>query len=97
MSSTAPSLETLRTILRRHLPAGYHAFIFGSRATGAARPGSDWDIGIMGPDELPLRTLGSISEELEELPTLHSFEVVDLSTVPERFREVALRKTIALV
>ena len=31
-------------ILREFLPAQYGAVLFGSRATGGARPGSDWDI-----------------------------------------------------
>jgi hypothetical protein len=37
-----------------------------------------------------------IKEELEELPTLHSFEVVDLATTASAFREAALRESVPL-
>lgn len=65
--------------------------LFGSRSRGTARPGSDWDIGIFGPGPLRGAILERIREELDDLPTLHSFDVVDLATVPEPFREMALR------
>lgn len=97
MVSTAPTLETLKEVLRRFLPTGYHALLFGSRATGTAQPNSDWDIGILGPAELPLAAAGDLREAFEELPTLHTIEIVDLTTVPETFRAVALRKTIPLI
>lgn len=97
MASTAPDLETLRTVVRRHLPeGGYRAFLFGSRAAGTAAPNADWDIGIDGPDELPGHVLQRIAEDLEELPTLHRFDVVDLKTVSASFRESALRNTVPL-
>lgn len=97
MASTAPDLETLSAVVRRHLPAGgYRAFLFGSRASGTAAPNADWDIGIEGPRELPGHVLQRIAEDLEELPTLHRFEVVDMATVPEKFRESALRHTVPL-
>lgn len=97
MASTAPTLETLTRVLRRFLPAGYRAVLFGSRATGTARPNSDWDIGVLGPTELPLIAAGNLREAFEELPSLHTIEIVDLSTVPETFRAVALRNAITLI
>lgn len=97
MASTAPTLEMLQRVLRQFLPSGYRALLFGSRATGTARPNSDWDIGILGPTELPLAAAGNLREAFEELPTLHTIEIVDLSTVPDTFRAVALRKTIPLL
>ena len=94
---TTPNLVEVAEILKRHLPEGYQAVVFGSRATGKARKGSDWDIGILGPKPLRNIILGDIREELEEMRTLHTFDVVDLTTVPDYFRRVALRKTIKLV
>ena len=94
--STAPDLAELSRLLKRLLPAGYHTVLFGSRATGQGRPGSDWDIGILGPATLRGALVQAIREQLEELPTLHSFDVVDLTSVPENFREVALRNAIRL-
>lgn len=96
--STVPRLEEIVMILQRHLPSKeYRAVLFGSRATGQARPGSDWDIGIWGPQHLRGAVLQAIRDDLAELRTLHRFEVVDLSTVPPAFRDVALQHTITLV
>jgi predicted nucleotidyltransferase len=95
-TATTPDLAAVSKILKAHLPDGYSAVLFGSRATGRARPASDWDIGIIGPAALRGAVLQAIHEALDELPTLHSFEVVDLSTVPNAFREEALRHAINL-
>ncbi len=89
--ATAPKIEDISQILKRHLPVEYGAVLFGSRAAGRARPGSDWDIGVLGPAALGGAVIETIREELDELPTLHSFDVVDLTTVPEYFRETAVR------
>jgi hypothetical protein len=35
-----------------------------------------------------------VREALDGLRTLHSFDVVDLSTVPEGFRDLALRHAV---
>ncbi len=96
--STTPDLEEIAAILRRHLPSGeYGAVLFGSRATGRVRTGSDWDIGILGPQPLRGATVQAIRDELDELRTLHSFDVVDLTTVPDCFRAIALQQAVNLV
>lgn len=97
MPSTAPDLESLGAIVRRHLPSdSYRAFLFGSRARGTAAPNADWDIGIEGPKELPGHVLQRILADLEDLPTLHSFDVVDMKTVSESFRRTAMSQTLPL-
>jgi hypothetical protein len=45
---------------------------------------------------VPLERLARLRADLEELPTLRSFDVVDLAHVSERFRREALRTAIAL-
>ncbi len=97
MAGTAPEIEDLRRIVRRHLPSqAYRAFLFGSRARGTAAPAADWDIGIEGPEELPGHVIQRILADLEDLPTLHRFDVVDLSTTSESFRRSAMRSTVPL-
>lgn len=96
--STAPDLNQIIAVLQRHLPsAEYHAMLFGSRAQGTARPGSDWDIGITGPQRIRGTVLQAIREDLADLRTLHTFDVVDLTTVPATFRDVALQHAVHLV
>jgi len=67
-----------------------------SRARGTAAPNADWDIGIEGPEELPGHVLQRILADLEDLPTLHSFDVVDMTTVSESFRRTAMIQTLPL-
>jgi predicted nucleotidyltransferase len=95
-TGTAPDLERVRGVLRRHLRGEHRAILFGSRAHGSARARSDWDIGIVGPRPLRGAVIQRIRDELEALPTLHSFDVVDLNTVPEGFRAAALANAVAL-
>jgi hypothetical protein len=94
-----PAFDThqLGAIVRRHLPAAsYRVVLFGSRARGAARRGSDWDIGVLGPAPIRGAVLQRIRDDLEHLPTLAAFDVVDLSTVPPAFRESVLQEAVDL-
>lgn len=86
----AVAAEFAAAVIRRHLsdPA-YHVFLFGSRATGKAGERSDIDLGIEGPRPVPRPALTAIQDELEEAPTLYSFDVVDFARVPEKFRRIA--------
>jgi predicted nucleotidyltransferase len=68
--------------------------LFGSRATGHARSTSDWDVGILGPQRLRGALLQAIRDDLDALPTLHTFDVVDLADVPEDFRDRALSDAV---
>lgn len=96
-NSTVPNLTEVTQILKHHLPEHYQAVLFGSRATGQARPNSDWDIGLLGPQPLRGALLERIREDLEALRTLHSFDVVDFNRVPDFFRQTALKQVVRLV
>jgi predicted nucleotidyltransferase len=90
--------ETLKReillIIGRHLDLErYRVFFFGSRVTGRCTDRSDVDVGILGPAEVPTGVLGAIREEMEELPTIYTLDLVDFTTVSEAFRAVALAQT----
>jgi predicted nucleotidyltransferase len=88
---TASDIETAAAaIIRKHLGSEYRIFLFGSRAGGSARKGSDYDIGIEGPKRVLWETLARIEEELEDLPTLATIDVVDFFNVTDSFRRVAM-------
>lgn len=85
-------------IAGRHLDLSvYRMFFFGSRVTGTSSERSDIDVGIEGPAEVPLNALWAIREEIDELPTLYSIDVIDFSVVSEGFKKVALENTEPLV
>ena len=64
--------------------------LFGSRATGAARPESDFDIGVLGESPLPLADYYRILDELDEIPTLFSIDLVDLNRSSPALRDAAV-------
>lgn len=74
----------------KHLNLKTHrVFFFGSRVTGKGSDRSDIDVGIEGPQEIPLLTMAHIKEEIEQLPTLYTIDVVDFKAIPEKFGIVA--------
>lgn len=86
----------IKQIVFKHLsPKEYKIFVYGSRATGRARQWSDWDIGIMGGHPVDSTALMNAEEELEEsLDIPYNVDIVDFSTVSQRFRDLALAKVI---
>ena len=73
--------------LRRH-----RVFLFGSRVTGNARPYSDFDIGVIGDEPLPLDDFYAIEDQLDDLPTLYKIDWVDFNRVSPRFSERATQQ-----
>lgn len=69
----------------------YKIFFFGSRVRGDNFPRADIDIGIMGENSLPPEIKFRIEEEIENLPTLYRFDIVDFSQVSEEFKKEALK------
>jgi len=77
-------------IVGKHLDLNqYRVFFFGSRVEGKGDERSDIDIGIEGPKNIPLETIARIKEDLSNLPTLYSFDVVDFTQADDDFKEVA--------
>jgi predicted nucleotidyltransferase len=69
----------------------YRIFFFGSRVKRDNFPRSDIDIGIEGPEEISARTKLEIEEELDNLPTLYKFDLVDFKKVSSEFKREALK------
>ena len=63
---SAEHAAIVRDVLRRFLPAGARAFVFGSRAHGHARRYSDLDLALAWDRPLGLRLMGEIAEALSE-------------------------------
>ncbi len=69
----------------------YKVFFFGSRVKGDSFPRADIDIGIEGPKEIPGNLKLEIEEEIDKLPTLYKFDVVDFKNISDRFKKEALK------
>ncbi len=90
--------EKIRNVIRANIDLNVHkAFFFGSRITGKARNGSDFDVGIMGEKEVPDEILRKIKDELDSLKTLCNVDVVDFSKADKQFKDVALSEIEEIV
>lgn len=84
--------KEVKEIVGKHLDLNkYKVFFFGSRVKGSNFNVSDVDIGIMGSEKIPVEIKMDIEEEIDELPTLHTFDVVDFNDVSEDFKEEAFK------
>ncbi len=70
---------------------GYRVFLFGSRASGQARERSDFDVGVLGDEPLPVDVFFAIEDAFDRLPTLHTIDWVDFGRVSTKFRREALK------
>lgn len=69
---------------------------FGSWVTGKARVNSDIDIAIEAPEGLSMADYAALWNWVDELPTLYSIDLVNLSEVGPHFRQEILRQGIVL-
>lgn len=82
-------IERAAGTIRRHLPNAV-IYLFGSWAEGTAYPESDIDLAIDIAKEIPILTMYHIREDIERLPTLRRFDIVDLNAVSRELKEAIL-------
>ncbi len=89
--------ELIKEIITRYLDEDkYDIFLFGSIASGNENKYSDYDIGIIGKNEVPGYKIANIQADLEESNILRKVDVVDFSIVTKNFKKTALKKIIKL-
>lgn len=76
---------TVRAILARHLPPGVQVAVFGSRAGGRVKPGSDLDLALLADGPLPLEVLADLAEAFDESPLPWKVDLVDRACVSAAF------------
>jgi predicted nucleotidyltransferase len=82
----------IRKIIGRYLDLRRcRIFFFGSRVAGSHSERSDIDIGIQGPKEISGAIMVEIRDEIDKLPTLYRFDILDFGNVTTEFREAAMR------
>ena len=80
-------LKIVHDILSRHLP-GREVQIFGSRATGRAKPHSDIDLVIMGDELLPVTTMRILRDAFDDSDLPFQVDLVEWAGTSEEFRKV---------
>ena len=81
----------IKKILDKYLDKSFQDFFFGSRVRGDNFERADIDIGIEGLRPIPTVKKLSIKEDLEKLPTLYKFDLVDFKTVSSDFKKEAFK------
>lgn len=66
-------IKEVGRLCRKH--QAKEVILYGSRAKGTARERSDIDIAVAGADDFDL-----LSEEVDDLPTLYSVDLLNLDT-----------------
>jgi predicted nucleotidyltransferase len=85
----AADLAQIKAILTYALQGKSCAvYLFGSRATGAARPASDFDIAVLADEDIS-RELSTARDMLEESNIPCKVDVVDLRLAAPAFRHAA--------
>jgi predicted nucleotidyltransferase len=80
-------LAEVAGIVKRHLPHA-RVFLFGSRARGDARETSDFDIAVDAGSKISLGMIARIKDEIDELRTLKSIDIIDLNRVNPAFKTI---------
>lgn len=83
-------------LARRILGDDIDVIWFGSWPKGTAAPHADIDIAVAGPQAVPPQHIAELRAQIEELPTLHKIDLVDLQTVSESFKQEILHDGIRL-
>jgi len=82
-------------ILATHLP-GREVRIFGSRATGTAKPYSDIDLVIMGDEPLPVTTMRTLRDAFDDSDLPFQVDLVEWAGTSEEFRKVIQNTAVPL-
>jgi predicted nucleotidyltransferase len=98
MSREDGIVDWIRDGLRRFSGelSGCRVILFGSRAAGRARHLSDFDLGIVGEQPVPLSVFHRIGDFLDSLPTLYRIDWVDLNRSSASLRQNAMNKHVVL-
>ncbi len=83
-------------LIRTQLDPTVKIYWFGSWPKGEARPGSDIDLALSSSTPIPLGTMASLRNKLDNLPTLYHIDVVDLDTVGPLLKQEILTYGILL-
>jgi len=89
-------LALVRAILAHHLPGDVAVWVFGSRATGKAKPFSDLDLALAAPQPLPAGLLRDLAEAFDDSDLPWKVDLLDWADANEDFRRLIERDRVPL-
>lgn len=75
----------IKSVIQKTLGPNYKVYFFGSRVKGNNLERSDIDIAVSGPEKIPASKRLDLQDQIDNLPYLFKFDIVDLNTVPKEF------------
>ena len=88
-------LETVTQILAQHIPQ-CDVWLFGSRATGQAKPHSDLDLAIITHQPLTASRMAALRLAFEDSHLPIKVDLVDWTLISDEFREVIKNQFVVL-
>ena len=89
-------LRIVRDVLRRHLPHGVTAWVFGSRADWKTKDSSDLDLALEGDTRLASKSLSAMETAFEESDLPYAVDIVDVNRIGDRFRKIVEKQRVRL-
>jgi len=88
--------DELREVVTKNAGGDYVVYLFGSRASGKNKVNSDFDVGLVGIGGKKLSSLikNKIEMELERKKFPYKVDLVDMNSVSDNFRKVAMREAV---
>jgi predicted nucleotidyltransferase len=83
-------LAELQAVFARY-PTVERVLLFGSRATGFAKPGSDIDLAIIAPS-MSQREFSALWNELEDLPLVYTLDILHWNQLTQETLKVKILK-----
>ncbi len=84
-------IERVAKIVRQEVKQDFRLFLFGSRADKTNDARSDVDIGILARNSISAKSLFTIREKIDEIPTLLKIDFLDFAAVDDKFQNIALK------
>ena len=92
---TAHHLAMVKTIIQELIP-GIPVWVFGSRIKGTAKPYSDLDLVIVGPQKLPQQLYYQLKDAMEESDLPYRVDVLDWHRISPEFRSLIQQNHVVL-
>ena len=83
-------IDDIVSLLRKDIGPD-RILLFGSRAGGKHKPGSDFDIALDGK-KISVRKMRELREKLEKVSGLHKVDIIFLESVDKEFKDIVLRR-----
>jgi len=76
-----------------HFPTA-KIILFGSRARGTNRPGSDVDLALDIGEPIKLHEMSRTRKTLENIPLALEIDIVDMHNIPDELKEIIVKEGI---